>query len=191
MSTGLKNGLILAVGLFVGGGLGVVLLFAFGQVRLPGPAAYQGIREGVALPAPAVGSPAPDFEFIQLNGTRASLKDFRGQPVLINFWATWCAPCELEMPAFQSRYTSSEGSFTILAVNYAEPEERIQQYVDRLGLTFPIVLDPDSKVQRLYNVRGYPTSLLVDADGVIRVYHIGLMSESQLDKYMKDLGVGG
>jgi cytochrome c biogenesis protein CcmG, thiol:disulfide interchange protein DsbE len=191
MNTRLKNGLILAAGLLIGGGLGVLLLFAFVLVRQPGQPANQGIREGVALPAPVVGSPAPDFDFVQLDGTRASLKDFQGQPVLINFWATWCAPCELEMPAFQSRYESSQGSFTILAVNYAEPEERIQPYVDRLGLTFPIVLDPESKVQRMYNVRGYPTSLLVDAEGVIRVYHIGLMSENQLDKYLKDLGVGG
>jgi peroxiredoxin len=186
-----KNVLMLGAGLLLGVGLGILLLVGFVTLKGPGGRNSGGVRDGVALPAPVVGSPAPEFELNLLDGSRVNLKDFYGKPVLINFWATWCAPCELEMPAFESRYAARGGEFSILAINNAESREKVQQYASNLGLTFPIVLDPEGRVQRLYNIRGYPTSLLLDAEGVIRVYHIGLMSEAQLDKYLEDLGVGG
>jgi thiol-disulfide isomerase/thioredoxin len=116
-----------------------------------------------------------------------SLVDLRGQVVLINFWATWCGPCKLEMPAIQARY--NDGGFAVLAVDFDEPADRVQAFVNDLDLSFSILLDPGGVVQELYRVRGYPTTFFVDADGIIRVLHIGEMSEEILDQYLAQMGV--
>jgi peroxiredoxin len=186
-----KNLFMLAAGLLVGTGLGLLILVIYWRME-PGESILEGgLRAGVSLPAPIVGSPAPDFELELLDGQYTTLSNYRGQPVLLNFWATWCGPCEVEMPFFQSQYEQHGSNFSILAINNAEQAHRVQQFVDRHALTFPVLLDHDASVQKLYQVRGYPTSLLVDAEGIIRVYHVGVMSEKQLSKYLQELGVGG
>jgi peroxiredoxin len=186
-----KNLFMLAAGLLVGTGLGLLILVIYWRME-PGESILEGgLRAGVSLPAPIVGSPAPDFELELLDGQYTTLSNYRGQPVLLNFWATWCGPCEVEMPFFQSQYEQHGSNFSILAINNAEQAHRVQQFVDRHALTFPVLLDQDASVQKLYQVRGYPTSLLVDAEGIIRVYHVGVMSEKQLSKYLQELGVGG
>ncbi len=138
-------------------------------------------------PSPEVGALAPDFALQNLQGETVRLSQLRGQVVLVNFWATWCGPCRLEMPAIQARY--NHGGFTVLAVDFAEPAPQVQAFADELGLSFPILLDPDGAVQELYRVRGYPTSFFVDPQGVIRFFHIGEMSETILDHYLAELGV--
>ena len=94
------------------------------------------------------------------------------------------------MPAFQSRFEKYDGELAIVAVNNAEAPEDVQAFVTELGLTFDILLDPEAEVQHLYLVRGYPTSVLIDADGIMRAQHIGLMTEDQLDGYLQELGIG-
>jgi peroxiredoxin len=138
-------------------------------------------------PSPTVGSPAPPFELETPGGETLSLEDFRGQVVLLNFWATWCGPCRLEMPAIQARY--ERGGFEVLAVDFDEPAEQVAAFMEELGLTFPALLDPGGEIQRLYQVRGYPSSFFVDENGIIRVQHIGIMSEAQLDGYLTEMGV--
>lgn len=141
----------------------------------------------LSAPAPEVGAQAPDFSLQGLDGDLISLSQFRGRVVLLNFWATWCGPCRLEMPAIQDRY--NDGGFEVLAINFDEPAAQIVPFVAELRLTFPVLLDPGGSVQELYRVRGYPTSFLVDADGVIRFFHIGEMSPEILDNYLAQLGV--
>lgn len=136
----------------------------------------------LASPAPEVGAVAPDFTLQTLDRRTLSLSGLRGQVVLINFWATWCGPCKLEMPAIQERY--NDGGFEVLAVNFDEPAELIEPFVAELGLTFPILLDPGGMVQELYRIRGYPTSFFVDADGLIRFMHIGEMTPEIIDDYL-------
>jgi cytochrome c biogenesis protein CcmG/thiol:disulfide interchange protein DsbE len=138
-------------------------------------------------PSPEVGALAPDFTLTNLGGEQISLNDLRGQVVLINFWATWCIPCRLEMPAIQQRY--NDGGFAVLAVDFNEDAERVQAFVDELDLNLPILLDPGGDVQELYRVRGYPTSFFVDEGGVIRFFHIGEMSADILDDYLAQMGV--
>ena len=110
--------------------------------------------------------------------------------MLLNFWATWCAPCRLEMPAFQQRYRelAPEG-LQVLAVNFDESEEEVRAFQQELDLSFPLLLDPGGMVQRIYRVLGYPTTYLVDRDGVIQAIHVGIMSEAQLDGYLLQLGM--
>jgi cytochrome c biogenesis protein CcmG/thiol:disulfide interchange protein DsbE len=138
-------------------------------------------------PSPEVGSVAPEFALADLDGNQVSLSDLRGQVVLLNFWATWCGPCRLEMPAIQQRY--NDGGFAVLAVDFNEDADRVQAFVDELALDLPILLDPGGRIQELYRVRGYPTSFFVDEAGVIRVFHIGEMTQEILDDYLTQMGV--
>lgn len=141
--------------------------------------------------APVEGSIAPDFKLRSLDGEEVRLSDYRGHPVLINLWATWCGPCRLEMPAIQDRFKLYEaGGFVVLAVNFDEPEGAVRDFRDELGLTFQILLDPGANVQKLYRNRNYPTSFFVDEAGIIQVHHIGVMTEGQLDENLAEIGVG-
>jgi peroxiredoxin len=184
-----KDLIIILAGLFIGAGLGIVLFIAFD---------LGGSRSGLAQFtagrslsfSPAVGNPAPDFSLDDLSGERIHLADLRGKVVLINFWATWCGPCRLEMPALQVRAERFAPQMAVLAVNFDEPADQVQAFVDELGLTFPVLLDPGAEVQDLYRVRGYPTTYLVDSEGTVQFVHIGLMAEEQMDRYLSQLGVG-
>lgn len=181
--------IILLAGLLVGVGLAALLLFGFGLGdRLLG--GWRTGLEGGAVQSPALDQPAPDFVLETLAGGQVRLSDLRGQPVLINFWATWCGPCVLEMPLIEKFSRQYPEEFKVLAVNAGEGRAAIQPFVDELGLTFDILLDPENRLQSLYRLRGYPTSFIVDADGVIRVHQIGPFSEAQLEEYLHQVGVG-
>lgn len=139
-----------------------------------------GLPNGAGLWAndvrPEEGHLAPDFALITLEGKTVRLSEFRGQKVvLINFWATWCPPCRLEMPTMQQIYSEYKvKGFEILAVNI-EPDAKqaIGDFVKELRLTFPILLDPDMKVTRKFRVIGLPVSVLIDRQGIIRAKMMG------------------
>ena len=192
-----RQWLLVALGVFVGIILGVYFLTRPSLRTTPSPLSIatevvEDVDEGATetLSLPFRGYLAPDFEQMDLNGETVRLSDFRGDIVLINFWATWCGPCRLEMTTFQTRLESFQGEgFSILAVNNDEPEKDIRFYLDGLDLTFPILLDPGAKVQELYRVWRYPASFFVDREGVIRYIHLGLMNEKQLDDYLMKMGM--
>ncbi len=140
-----------------------------------------------AVSSPQVGAHAPDFTLQTLQGETLSISDLRGQVILVNFWATWCGPCRLEMPAIQARFESTD--LAVLAVNFDEPPEQVQAFVDELGLSFTTLLDPGGEIQLLYQVRGYPTTYFVDEEGTIKILHIGFMNEDQLDGYLQEMGL--
>jgi len=127
-------------------------------------------------PRPEVGHPAPDFTLPTLDGKMARLSAFRGKKaVLINFWATWCAPCRLEMPTMEKAYQKCKGKgLEILAVSVdAGPKSAVKNFMDELGLTFPALLDPEMKVLQLYRLFAVPASFLLDKQGVIRFKELG------------------
>jgi len=136
-----------------------------------------------------VGSLAPDFALSSISGEMIQLNQLQGKPVLINFWATWCAPCVIEMPNIQKYYKEFDHQFEVLAVNAGEKNLTVEQFANALGIEFPVLLDPDNKIQLLYRVRGYPTTYVLDADGIIRAQHIGLLGESQIEEYLALVGV--
>jgi peroxiredoxin len=119
---------------------------------------------------PAVGEPAPDFRVALLDGETATLSDYRGKTVILNFWATWCTPCRVEMPEFQEAYEHRlpDGDFVVLAVDVAEGPTVVGEFVDAFGLTFPIGLDRTGEVSTHYGVRGLPATFFIDRDGIIR-----------------------
>ena len=179
--------LILA-GISIGAGLGVVILFGFSGA-IPGLLTGSSTNP-VDVPSPMVGAPAPEFELQTLTGSRLRLSDMKGKVVLLNFWATWCAPCQQEMPLLQSRASRYPTDLVLLGIDFNENPSVVQDFVTNLNITFPILLDPGSKVQDLYRVRGYPTTLILDGQGIIRVVQIGELSGTMLDNYLKKLGIG-
>jgi len=138
---------------------------------------------------PEVNQAAPDFALTTLTGESVRLSELKGRVVAVNFWATWCGPCRLEMPLLQTYADRYPQDLTVLAVNDAEPIEKVQPYVDDLGLSFPILLDEKELVTRLYRVRGFPTTIFIDRDGKIRYQHLGLLMEDQLRGYLTELGI--
>ncbi len=140
--------------------------------------------------APSQGALAPDFSLFNLEGEQITLSELRGRPVMINLWATWCAPCRIEMPHIQDRFERYAGEgFLVLAVDFDEPAGIVADFRDELGLTFDILLDPGAEVQELYRNRKYPSTFFVDENGVIQVQHIGLMTEGQLDENLAAIGL--
>ena len=123
----------------------------------------------VLTEAPRVGYLAPDFRLPMLDGRLVRLSDYRGQVVFLNFWATWCGPCRVEMPALERLYREFRPKgFVVLAVSTDVEEEAVTgPYRDTLGLSFPIAHDPTMDVGRLYGVRTLPLTFLVDREGVI------------------------
>ena len=126
-------------------------------------------------PQPAVGHAAPDFTAPDVRGRPIRLADFRGKrAVLLNFWATWCVPCRLEMPTMEQAYREYKGlGLEILAVsidvgNPPVVAATVVQFMEELKLTFPALLDPEMEVARRYRVFGIPVSFLIDREGIIR-----------------------
>jgi len=140
---------------------------------------------------PKIGSPAPNFALQDLDDNLVNLEEAIGKVVLLNFWATWCGPCKVEMPSLERTYAEfKDEGFIVLAVDFDEPVEAVRAFKEELNLEFPILLDPGGEVQRTYRVLGYPTSVLIDREGLIHAIHVGIMSETQLDNYLGELGVG-
>jgi peroxiredoxin len=121
------------------------------------------------------GQAAPGFALPRLDDGRVvSLEELRGRVVLVNFWATWCRPCLDEMPAMERLYRSLRGSgFELLAISVDESRSEVEAFRERLGLTFPILLDPDRRVAHAYQSYRYPESYLIGADGRILSRYIG------------------
>ncbi|WP_226035298.1 peroxiredoxin family protein [Aquibacillus saliphilus] len=123
------------------------------------------------------GGIAPDFELETLEGETVRLSDYRGQRVLVNFWATWCPPCRAEMPDMQKLYNYED--VEILAVNMTDTESSestVTEFVDDLDLTFPVLMDVDAEVVTNYQVRAYPTSYMIDSNGRIQFIAMGAMN---------------
>jgi len=131
---------------------------------------------------------APDFELATLEGERQSLSDFRGKVVLLNFWATWCAPCRMEMPDIKAVYAKhKDGGFVVLAVNIGEASDAVSKFAKQFGLDFPIMQDSKTTVARQYGLFSIPTSFFLDRQGVIRTVRMGTMRESYIDQVVSQL----
>lgn len=97
--------------------------------------------------------------------SEVALADYRGQYVLVNFWATWCPPCKEEMPTLQTLHELESGRLTVLAVNVREGPRRVRRYLQSAGLTLPVLPDPDGEITRAWDMTVFPTTVLIDASG--------------------------
>jgi peroxiredoxin len=145
--------------------------------------AATGTATGIGI---RVGQQAPDFQLQSLDGKTVSLSDFRGQPVLLNFWASWCGPCIGEMPDLQSVYDNwTDKGLQMLAVNVGEGPLTVVAFVKGHKYTMPVLLDTGNNVSRLYGVTGIPTTYLIDKDGIIRDKVIGAFpNEKTIEQHL-------
>jgi peroxiredoxin len=140
-----------------------------------------------AATPPAV---APDFTLHAADGRNVRLEELRGQVVLVNFWATWCGPCRAEMPHLDELYKKyGKSGFVLLGVNIDDNPATALATARKLGVSFPILLDTDKKVSKLYDLTDMPSTVVIDRDGRVRYQHRGYRegTESDYDQQIRGL----
>ena len=135
------------------------------------------------------GSVAPDFQLTTIDGKVTSLSDFRGQTVILNFWASWCPPCREEMPELEQFYKKNkQNNVTILSVNLTSQDsgrQKLQQFIQDYSLTFPILLDQKGEVGKLYQILTIPTSFIISSTGNITDIFVGPLTTTQMTDMIK------
>lgn len=144
----------------------------------------------LAPAAVAPGTPAPDFTLRTLDGPNLRLQEQRGQVVLVNFWATWCGPCRQEMPHLARLYEKYRASgFVLLGINVDDDAKKATELAAKLGLKFPVSLDTDKTVSRMYDLSAMPSTVLIDREGRVRHVHRGYYEgyENTYDQQIRSL----
>jgi thiol-disulfide isomerase/thioredoxin len=195
-----KSRLLALAGLVVIVGGAMVILFLAGALGSQGGG--EGIEDALVLDPPRgpgqegldvlpkEGSLAPDFEISDFDGTRHRLSDFRGKPIYVNFWATWCIPCQRELPDVQELLDRNEDDLAIITVNRSEPLDRAEAFftnIDKLngepGVSFTVDgMDPDDKLYNEYRGLGMPVSVFVDANGKVAKVLTGLIDLETMEE---------
>ena len=150
----------------------------------------QEAAQPVVLPAGGppleVGDRPYDFTLADLEGSSVTLHELIGQPLILNFWATWCAPCRIEMPHLQNTFQARQADgLLLLALNQDEAIPDIDAFYEEFGLTFPALLDEGTRTAKNYGVgRILPTTFFINAQGQITAVHRGPMTQEQIDGYL-------
>ena len=126
--------------------------------------------------------PAPDFTVLDWDGNEVKLSDYLGKPVVLNFWAHWCGPCQMEMPEFNAAYERLGGEVTFLMVHEGAAVDDGKEKVLDGGYTFPVVFDVDGQAGGIYGITAYPTTFFIDKDGNLQAYYMGAMDASLLQQ---------
>ena len=133
------------------------------------------------------GQPAPDFVLKSSSGDNLRLSEYRGDVVMINFWATWCGPCRQEMPLLDDLYSRYQRvGFSLLGVNIDDDSRRAMQMIEDLGVSFPVLFDESKQVSKLYQVEAMPVTILVDREGTVRHVHHGYKPGYE-DNYLTEI----
>lgn len=161
--------------------IGMLILLSIGENS-------GNMKDAADLP-PVVGSVFPDFNATTLEGREFRFADYKDRATIINFWATWCPPCREEMPLFQDAFTIYSPDLVVLGVNVGEEALLVQRFVEDYQISFPVLLDSDSSIQRQFSIQGFPTTFFVDKDGLLRAYHIGLLTPNLFSGYLQKIGI--
>lgn len=133
---------------------------------------------------PVVGKEAPPYAAVTLAGDSVSLASLRGRAILLNFWATWCAPCRHETPFLQALWEARKDEGLVIvgaSLDTRDARDQVRSFVEEYGVTYPILLDPQMRGMDAYRVLGLPATFLLDRDGILRWMRFGPVSETDLD----------
>lgn len=165
--------------------LAIVVLFG-----LIGYALWQMVSQNNIETGVQVGNMAPNFELELLNGESVKLSDYQGKKVILNFWASWCGPCKVEMPEMEQFSKEHGKDVVILAVNMTVTEknlETVEKYIEEGGFTFPVLIDADNNVSTTYEALSLPTSYYIDTEGIIQKKIIGPMTVETMEQNTEKL----
>lgn len=145
------------------------ILIFFSMIAVLISLAGEDKKVSAAEPASEIGKQAPDFRLKDIRGKETALSTYRGNVVLLNFWATWCGPCKAEMPSLNALYKSmKDRGFAVLAISVDTSEKPVKSFISDNGITFPALMDSDREVSfDLFGVIGLPTSYLIDKNGIV------------------------
>jgi thiol-disulfide isomerase/thioredoxin len=154
--------------------------------------ASTGPTSSVSVPAPRrarIGKVAPDFTLPALDGKPVTLSSYRGRPVVLTFFASWCHPCEEDMPVLERAQREAGNRIAVVGVNYQDFESDTRKFVDQLGVTFPALVEDstDNPVAKRYDVHAMPDTVFIDADGVVRDRLYGTVTTDDLKKSLQSL----
>lgn len=143
------------------------------------------LARGAGGGAATIGQAAPDFALADLDGSPVRLADYRGRPVIVNFWASWCAPCVEEIPELQAAVAAHRtDGLAVIGVVYSDRSEAAREFMERMGGGWPSVMDPGAELARKYGIHGPPESFFVDREGIIRGRQIGQLSAADLERQL-------
>ena len=136
--------------------------------------------------APKIGTPAQDFTATTVDGKEVSLSGYKGHPVWLTFGASWCAACKAEAPDIEATYEKFKAQgVVVLSISISEDSATVRDYGQRIGLTFPEIADPDTRIASAYRVNGIPAHFFIDASGILREVKAGGLSLEQMDAAIK------
>lgn len=172
-----------AIGLFLSA------IWILWRAGLPDSPDFVPSMEGERLEVPQVGGVAPTFASTTLEGQEIALLDARGTPVILNFWATWCRPCAVEMPILEAIY---QAGVNVVGINVGlERQETVQGWVENANLTFPIVVDDAGRtLEAKYRIQqGLPVTFFIDRQGIIQYIQYGALDENSLQAGLESIGI--
>jgi cytochrome c biogenesis protein CcmG, thiol:disulfide interchange protein DsbE len=175
--------IVLGVGLILTGfAVYTLILQTQNALSAESPADFSAIPAKVRMDAPAL-------TLTDIHGAQHSLSDYRGQVVLVNLWATWCPPCQAEMPNLQSFFEKHKNEgFAVVAIEDGDPTTDVVSFAQKYDLSFSIWLDPTYQAtDRAFKTMNLPSSYLIDRNGVIRLEWMGAISQQNLEKYVDPL----
>jgi len=132
-----------------------------------------------------IGKLAPDFKLKDMAGFEVELSQYRGKPILLVFWATWCPHCRVEMPEINKLYRSFKENVLVFGINVEDEESRILKFISDYPVSFPILPDKDGQVARLYKVNSIPTVFFIAPSGVIKDVNVGETSINTIENWLK------
>ena len=144
--------------------------------------APEAATEAVTEPTEPEPIPAPDFAVQDWDGNEVHFSDYLGKPIVLNFWAHWCGPCQMEMPEFNAAYERLGGEVTFLMVHEGAAVDDGKEKVTEGGYTFPVVFDVDSSAGNMYGITAFPTTFFIDKDGNLQAYYMGAMDADLLQQ---------
>jgi thiol-disulfide isomerase/thioredoxin len=140
-------------------------------------------------PIPRIGSRFPGFTLPDIHGNSVDSETFHGKPLVINFWATWCAPCKLEMPLLADIHRNYKGKLSLVAINFEENNQIASKFLLTNNFDLPVLLDESGTITNSFGVRAFPVTFFIDENGIIQFIYVGMMDEELIRENLMKIGI--